>query len=317
MMNVENTHIIAGSRIVYAALLLYAMLLLQPSDILMAQPSFQQLADPYEPDTTLPRKIQGKKLVWHDEFGKEGIPDSDNWGYEYGFVRNRELQWYQSGNAYCRGGVLIIEAYREQVDNPNFNPQSTDWRMNRERADYTSACLITLDHREWDGYGRFEVRARIDTSLGAWPAIWLLGKNDRWPACGEIDIMEFYRIRGEPVLLANAAWGSGKRYQGEWDTAIEPLSVFTDSDPEWVDKFHLYSMDWDKDSILLSIDDRIINRIPLARTVNPDGTNPFNGDNQFYLLLNLAIGANGGNPSATEFPVTFEVDYVRVYAKTW
>ena len=35
------------------------------------------------------------KLVWCDEFEKTGSPDSANWRYENGFVRNEEWQWYQ------------------------------------------------------------------------------------------------------------------------------------------------------------------------------------------------------------------------------
>jgi beta-glucanase (GH16 family) len=42
-------------------------------------------------------------------------------------------------------------------------------------------------------------------------------------------------------------------------------------------------------------------------------TNPYTG-NPFYMLVNLAIGGqNGGDPSGTTFPITYLVDYVRVY----
>ena len=45
------------------------------------------------------------KLVWADEFNKQGVPDTANWNYEYGFVRNEELQWYQPSNASCLKGL--------------------------------------------------------------------------------------------------------------------------------------------------------------------------------------------------------------------
>ena len=48
------------------------------------------------------------QLVWSDEFDVEGKPSTE-WSYESGFVRNEELQWYQSENAYVKDGCLVIE----------------------------------------------------------------------------------------------------------------------------------------------------------------------------------------------------------------
>jgi beta-glucanase (GH16 family) len=67
------------------------------------------------------------KLVWADEFNKDGRPDPKNWTYETGFVRNRELQWYQPDNAFCRDGILIIEARRERTPNPSYDSAARDW----------------------------------------------------------------------------------------------------------------------------------------------------------------------------------------------
>jgi hypothetical protein len=73
-------------------------------------------------------------------------------------------------------------------------------------------------------------------------------------------------------------------------------------------------MDWDADRIQLFVDDRKLNDVDLARTINEDGTgvNPFRQPH--HLILNLAIGGtSGGDPASTTFPARFEVDYVRVY----
>jgi beta-glucanase (GH16 family) len=43
-------------------------------------------------------------------------------------------------------------------------------------------------------YGKVEVRAKLTTGAGTWPAIWMLGSDyatNTWPGCGEIDIMEY------------------------------------------------------------------------------------------------------------------------------
>lgn len=70
----------------------------------------------------------GRMLVWSDEFKSKGTPNSANWKFEKGFVRNHELQWYQPDNAYCKRGKLIIEARQERRPNPNYDAQSQDWQ---------------------------------------------------------------------------------------------------------------------------------------------------------------------------------------------
>lgn len=82
----------------------------------------------------LPQLSNDYKIVWADEFNVDGAPDPNNWIYENGFVRNNEFQWYQPDNASCKGGMLIIEAKREPVKNPNYSPKGRDWRSKRWRS---------------------------------------------------------------------------------------------------------------------------------------------------------------------------------------
>jgi beta-glucanase (GH16 family) len=273
--------------------------------IMNAQP-----ADPYKPDSGSPREIPGYKLVWNDEFNYTGKPDTAFWRYETGFVRNQELQWYTTENATVGNGVLLIEGRRERLKNPGYVPGSESYRSAREYAEYTSSSIQTRGKKEWQ-FGRFEIRARIDTTKGSWPAIWTLGTSGRWPAGGEIDIMEFYRRRGVPIILANVAWA--RRGGTQWNEQIRVLEHFTAFDPDWVNKFHVWRMDWDSTSIKLYLDNILLNTQIMSEAVNPDGTNPFLQPH--YLLLNLAIGAAGGDPSGSPFPIKYEVDYVRVYQR--
>jgi beta-glucanase (GH16 family) len=257
-------------------------------------------------DGTVPA---GYKLIWADEFNKEGPPDPCNWTYERGFVRNEEFQWYQPENARCENGLLIIEGRRERKSNPRYRADGRSWRENREYAEYTSASLTTRGLHNWM-YGRFEMRGRIDTRGGLWPAFWTLGVEGRWPGCGEIDIMEYYR----GMLLANAAWASQRQWVPIWDDVRIPLGEF--KDPDWSAKFHVWRMDWDRENIRLYVDDKLLNAIELKKTFNQDkeGKNPFHQPH--YIILNLAIGGtSGGDPANTEFPAKFEVDYVRIYQK--
>lgn len=258
----------------------------------------------------------GMKLIWSDEFDVDGSYNTDVWKPERGFVRNYEAQWYQEGNAYCQNGCLVIEALREEKANPTYTvgARHDDWRRSREYIEYTSASLTTHDSFSFT-YGRMEVRARIPTANGAWPAIWLLGKDMEWPSCGEIDVMEFYRIKGVPYIMANVCWGGDRRYQAVWNSKRIPFSHFTDIDSLWVEKFHVWRMDWTPEAITIFIDDELVNEISLAETVNGRlgrYENPFQAPQ--YILLNLALGGDNGGPiDDSQFPMRYEIDYVRVY----
>ena len=247
----------------------------------------------------------GYTLVWHDEFDVDGPPSPANYRFEQGFVRNEEAQWYQSANASVAGGMLVIEARKESVTNPKYTG-SGDWKTTRKTAEYTSSSLNTSGLWSFQ-YGHFEMRARIPTSAGMWPAWWTLGVSGQWPSNGEIDIMEFYQNK----LLANVACGTGTAYQAKWDSTTKALSALGSG---WSDRFHVWTMDWDDQSIVLSVDGQELNTTSLASMLNADGKSPFK--QKAYLLVNLAIGGqNGGDPSNTAFPQRYEIDYLRVFQK--
>jgi len=253
-------------------------------------------------------KADNYQLVWSDEFDGNGAPDTSNWQFEKGFARNNELQWYQSENAWCEKGMLIIEGRKESRPNPLYTEGAKDWRRSRKTIEYTASGINSARKRSWQ-YGRFTMRGRIDIRSGLWPAWWTLGVSGRWPGNGEIDIMEYYRKK----LLANIAC-LGKDRKAEWFSKTKPVDTLGGT--AWASQFHVWRMDWDKDSIALYVDDMLMNKVELNQLVNKDGSgiNPFNQPH--YMLLNLAMGGdNGGDVSNTAFPNRFEIDYVRVYQK--
>lgn len=253
-------------------------------------------------------------LVWSDEFNVDGPVDESNWTFEKGFVRNQEPQWYQPDNAVCSNGNLVITARKERVANPNYVAGSSSWQTNRQYAEYTSSSIITKDKRDLL-YGRMEIRAKIPTSSGAWPAIWCKGypeTNGSWPACGEIDILEFY----SKSIFANVAW-SNATGGSLWRTVKTPFTHWTNSDPDWSDKYHIWRMDWDSLSIRLYLDDELLNVTSLERTVQPVGDfckteNPFK--TPMFALLNLALRSQDGIDESC-FPLNYYVDYIRFYQK--
>ena len=232
-------------------------------------------------------------LVWEDNFNKAGLPDSKIWSYEVGYIRNKEAQYYteqRKENARVEDGNLVIEA---RMDN---------W----ENHKITSASLHTYG-KESMLFGRIEVRAKLPSGRGTWPAIWMLGENIKqigWPACGEIDIME--NVGYEPDVIHanihtkayNHVKGNGK---GNKITIEKPFN-----------DFHVYALEWFEDHMDFYVDEN------LYFTYKNEGTGndawPF--DKPQYLILNLAIGgAWGGQKGVDEaiFPQKYYIDYVRVY----
>jgi beta-glucanase (GH16 family) len=244
---------------------------------------------PPAPASTAPA---GFTLVFSDEFETPGSLDPAKWGYEVGYVRNDEKQYYTSRleNARVEGGMLVIEGRKESY----------------QGYGYTSASVNTLGRFSLR-YGRVEVRAKLPGGRGSWPAIWMLGTNissTGWPACGEIDVME--NVGFDPLRVHASVHTSAYNHTiGTQKTASTLVS-----DP--AADFHVYAMEW--------YPDRIETFVDAARyfSFRNEGTGsrtwPF--DEPQYLLINLALGGAWGGQQGIDdsrFPQRYLVDYVRIY----
>jgi beta-glucanase (GH16 family) len=231
-------------------------------------------------------------LVFSDEFDAAGAPDPAKWGYELGYIRNDEKQYYTSRteNVRVEGGNLVIEGRQEAY----------------QGFGYTSASINTLGHFQFQ-YGKVEVRAKIPPGVGMWPAIWMLGVNIRsvgWPACGEVDIME--NVGFEPLRIHGSVHTSAYNHtKGTQKTATVDIASPSDD-------FHVYAMEWYRDRIDIFVDGQ------KYFTFRNEGTGtavwPF--DAPEYLLINLAIGGSWGGQKGiddSKFPARYLVDYVRIY----
>lgn len=249
---------------------------------------------------------EGYHLVWSEEFNQGSAPDTTYWNFEEGFVRNHEWQYYQKDNAHVHDGILTITARLEDGKR----------LIQGRKLECTSSSINTKGKFEFL-YGRLEVRARIPFAKGAWPAIWTLGHTWEWPSGGEIDLMEFYHIQGVPHILANFAHGTDRRWNAAWNSKAIPFEHFLEQDPYFCDKFHVWRMDWDEESISIFLDDELLNQTKIKDTQNKelgDFKSPFQTSQ--YILLNLAMGGDhGGEVDRKAMPVSYDIDYVRVYQR--
>lgn len=225
-------------------------------------------------------------VVWSDEFNYTGLPDSTKWGYEVGYIRNRELQYYtlkRPENAVVQNGNLMLIGRKEP------------W----EGFEYTSASINTEGKYSFQ-YGLVEARMKLPVGQGKWPAFWMMGINRRevgWPRCGEIDVME--HINNTLILHGTAHWHNEKHVSSGGTIPCD------------VRDYHVYAVSWTPDSLVWFVDGQRYYGLCIKDSVN--STHEFH--KPFYMLLNLAIGGNWpGNPdSTTVFPDTVFVDWVRVH----
>ncbi len=227
------------------------------------------------------------KAFWGDEFDYVGAPNPNKWTYDIGNNNgwgNGEKQYYtaNSQNVKVENGSLKITTIKE-----NYNGSS-----------YTSARIKSQGKFDFK-YGKIEVRAKLPSGGGTWPAIWMLGNNITsvgWPSCGEIDIMEHVgnnlnKIYGTLHYPAHSgANGNGGT------TIINNATT----------EFHKYSVDWTSTDIKFYVDNQLFHSVANSNAI------PFNQN--FFMILNCAMGgAFGGNIDTNFSSATLEIDYIRVY----
>lgn len=239
---------------------------------------------------------QDWQLVWSDEFdGSEvdttkwsfqigdGCPDLCGWG-------NGEEQYYTSSNAIVDGGLLRIEARREDQGGRS----------------YTSTRLRTLGKASWR-YGRIEVRARMPRGAGYWPAVWMLPSDEvygGWAASGEIDILEVFGNDAATVHGTLHFGGVSPRNTFQGGSYTLPLRDFSRA-------FHDFAIEWVPGEMRWYVDGTLYHTQRDWYTTESRFPAPF--DQEFHLLVNVAVGGAGGDPSNTTFPQAMEVDYIRVF----
>lgn len=232
------------------------------------------------------------QLVFEEHFDGEGEPNPDIWNHQVGEKwANNESQCYVNDrtHSYIKDSKLHIVATYEDIP----------------MCPYKSARLNTSEKKEFM-YGKFVVRAKMPKGRGSWPAIWFLGtrKNqERWPRCGEIDLLEYAGNRMHMVSCAIHT----EAYNHKINTQVNKRTMLETAS----DEFHTYTLDWSEDTLIFYVDEQEVLRVQkkLGDTISEW---PF--DQPFYIIINLAVGGwYGGSIVSEDLPYHLEVDYIKVY----
>jgi beta-glucanase (GH16 family) len=232
---------------------------------------------------------ESRTLIFEDHFDGTTLNES-SWNYELGDGcpncgwGNNERQLYTKENVSVRDGNLVITATKDSTL-------------------YHSGRITTANKVEFQ-FGTVEVRAKLSLGQGLWPAIWMLGydiKSIGWPACGEIDIMEYV---GKNPHEIHTTLHTPDSHGNSVNTKVTTLEKIEDG-------FHVYKCNWTNEKIEFFIDDNLV--YTFSPDIKDEKTWPF--DKPFYVLLNLAIGGNFGGPEVDDsiFPKEFLIDYVKIY----
>jgi len=236
---------------------------------------------------------EGMELVWSDEFDGSTLNDA-YWTHDTGTGSNgwgnNELQYYRPQNTTVSGGILTIEARKESFSG----------------SQYTSSRIVTQGKKTFK-YGRIDIRAKLPTGQGLWPALWMLGSDFAtlgWPRCGEIDIMEMVGDKPDRVF-GTLHWLDALSNHASEGNIDNPYIL---SGATFADDWHIFSISWNEQHIIWYVDGKEHNRKSITSELSA-----FKGE--FFFIFNVAVGGNlPGNPfTTTEFPQKMMVDYVEVY----
>lgn len=251
--------------------------------------------------TTFPFPKGYTKLVWNDEFDGTGLPDDTKWGYEKGYVRSSELQYYAEKrieNSYQQGGLLHIVARQDSSI------------IDGEMRPMSSASVITKGKAAWL-YGYVEVRAKVPymAGIGTWPAIWMMPRDDfygGWPRSGEIDILEYVASDYRYVHFSQHSY----KYTNENGANLHKTAKRYC--PTAYTEFHTYGLQWTPETMVWYLDG--VEKYRVNNLEHLWSSWPFN--KPFYLFLNLAMGGWGGTTNTQllrDNPQDYQIDYVRVF----
>lgn len=259
------------------------------------------------PKSKAPKTLPGGWVYeWGDEFNGKKLNEK-KWAYELGVVRNPgAVQVYTKDCVKVKDGKLILISKAEETPNCVYKEDGKNWKEKIKSLPFASGSVTTRNVKHFEMPGRLEFRAKVPKGRGVWPALWTMHVNKYgWPANGEIDILE--HISQEPnTCYSIFRWGVNGTNQ-------EYKVIKRTNIPDYSKDFHTYVLEWDEEVMRILIDDKEVGSVKVSAADYPNGDNPLK--TPCYIIMNTALGGWAQKPVAADYPVQFEIDYVRYYTK--
>lgn len=156
-------------------------------------------------------------------------------------------------------------------------------------------------------YCKVQIRARFKSAQGAWPALWMLGSERKWPANGEIDLMEHLNFDNQVYQTAHS------EYTVRIDKSNTPEKGVTV--PINRDEWNTYGCEWDAEKIVFTVNGKPTHTYP---RIPEKGEKQWPFNQPFHFMLSMQIGGKwvnrSGSTNPAHYPAEMEVDWIRVYS---
>jgi beta-glucanase (GH16 family) len=142
------------------------------------------------------------------------------------------LEYYRTRNAAVSGGNLVITTKAETYG-----------------SNSCTSGKVTTKGKQSFLYGRVEMRAKLPTGGGMWPAFWMMPEADvygDWAASGELDIVE--SANGTTTV------GGALLYGGGYPANTSTSSSYSLGGTNFADAFHIHAVEWTPDAIRWYVD---------------------------------------------------------------
>jgi len=225
------------------------------------------------------------------------------------------------------GGKYVLDGCT--VQNTNASACSAVSSSDGSTIPPVKSARISTQGKYTIGFGKVEVRAKLPRGDWLWPAIWMLPEDDTiygpWPMGGEIDIMEA-RGNGPAYTAQGTNFVRSSLNYGILNTLQTHIFGWWSQKQSSYDKdFHIYALEWTPDYMRFYVDSRLQAMMNMKITgkhgesffdrgkypptadngngtsvvvsdiwSNAHGTSAAPFDQQFYLILDLAVGGTSG-----------------------
>lgn len=234
------------------------------------------------------------QLVWEDDFNRKDIFSTGIWSK---IPRSYKADWCNTlsddGRLYkIKKGKLVLSGRpnRRDKDDP---------------SEYLTGGIFTKGAKYF-GSGRMEVRCKLEGTQGAWPAIWMLPKEAKWPTGGEIDLLERLNYDSFVYQTVHSPYTQkgNKEHPKHWVTAaIRP------------DDYNVYAVEWDDSSVRFYTNGALTLVYQRVAEKVSEGQYPFMQE-PYYLIIDMQLGGQWvGEVKPFRKPVRMFVDWVKYYRK--